>query len=145
MLKPVVQEDVTGFAIASVAALAGVSYRKANAVAKLLGIDVTDETLWSDTVHVRTLLAHYHIKAVPSKMPFRSWESLPDLALLSTKWHVYKGRPLWHWVVFVRRNGISQVLDSKRSLRHHRRTDFGRIKPKWAFHVVNSLQSTPTH
>jgi len=39
--------------------------------------------------------------------------------------------------VFVREGGEASVLDSKRSLRHHRRTDFGRMRPKWYIPVAS--------
>ena len=130
-MKPVVQLERTGCGIASVAAIAGLSYPKAKAIANSLGIFAQDESLWSKTSHVRKLLKHLGIKSEPREIPFRSWEALPDLALLSIKWHLEKGRPYWHWVVFVRDNGRSCVLDSKKGLQTNRRTDFGRMKPKW--------------
>ena len=135
MIKPVIQEETTGCAIASVAAIAGVSYRNAKAAARRLGIEAADDRLWSDTAHVRKLLAHFKIASASTKVPFRSWTALPDLALLATKWHVHQGRAFWHWVVFVRIKGSPQVLDSKRRLRRHRRTDFGRMRPKWYLRV----------
>jgi ABC-type bacteriocin/lantibiotic exporter with double-glycine peptidase domain len=130
-MKPVVQLERTGCGIASVAAIAGLSYPKTKSIANSLGIYAHDERLWSKTVHVRKLLKHLGIKSGPREIPFRSWESLPDLALLSIKWHLEKRRPYWHWVVFVRENGRPCVLDPKKSLRSNRRTDFGRMKPKW--------------
>ena len=130
-MKPVVQLERSGCGIASVAAIADVSYPKVKKIANALGIFAQDENLWSETSHVRKLLGHFNIKSGPRELPFRSWVALPDLALLSIKWHLEKGRPHWHWVVFVRDRGQSYVLDSKQSLRSHRRTDLGRIKPKW--------------
>jgi len=130
-LKPVVQLEPTGCGIASVAAIAGLSYARAKAIAGTLGISAQDERLWSETASVRKLLQHLGVKAGTAECPFRSWESLPDLALLSIKWHLEGGRPFWHWVVFVRDEGGARVLDPKNSLRRHARTDFGRIKPKW--------------
>jgi hypothetical protein len=130
-MKPVVQLERTGCGIASVAAIAGLSYPKVKTIANALGIFAQDESLWSETSHVRKLLGHFDIKTDPRELPFRSWAALPDLALLSIKWHLAKGRPHWHWVVFVRKRGQPCVLDSKQSLRSHCRTDFGRIKPKW--------------
>jgi len=130
-MKPVVQLERTGCGIASVAAIAGLSYPKAKAIANSLGIYAHDERLWSKTAHVRKLLKHLGIKSGSREILFRSWEALPDLALLSIKWHLEKGRPYWHWVVFVRDNGRSCVLDPKKSLQTNRRTDFGRMKPKW--------------
>jgi ABC-type bacteriocin/lantibiotic exporter with double-glycine peptidase domain len=130
-MKPVIQLERTGCGIASVATIAGLSYARAKSVANALGISAQDESLWSDTSHLRKLLGHFGIKTSRREVLFRSWERLPDLALLSIKWHLEKGRPHWHWVVFVRDRGRSCVLDSKRGLRTHCRTDFGRMRPKW--------------
>ncbi|MFZ3066218.1 MAG: hypothetical protein WA277_13150 [Nitrospirota bacterium] len=130
-MKPVVQLERTGCGIASVAVIVGLSYQKAKAIANSLGIFAQDKNLWSKTSHVRKLLRHFGIKTGSCQIPFRSWEALPDLALLSIKWHLENGRPYWHWVVFVREGGQSYVLDSKKSLRANLRTDFGRMKPKW--------------
>lgn len=130
-LAPVIQEDVTGCGIASVATLAGVSYREARAAASRLGIDVADPSLWSGTVRVRALMKHYRLRASRAERPFRNWDGLPDLALLATKWHLERGVPFWHWCVFWRGPAGPVVLDPKRALRNNRRTDFGRIRPRW--------------
>lgn len=135
-MKPVIQLERTGCGIASVAAVAGLSYSKTKAIANALGISAQDERLWSETRHIRKLLAHFCIEAGPRELPFESWAALPDLALLSIKWHLEKGQPYWHWVVFVRESGQSYVLDSRKGLRSHRRTDFGRVKPKWYIPVM---------
>ncbi len=142
MIKPVVQLEPTGCGIASVTAIAGLSYAQAKAIAASLDISAQDERLWSETAHVRKLLQHLGVKAGPSEHPFRSWESLPDLAILSIKWHLEKGRPFWHWVVFVRDDRGARVLDPKKGLRRHVRTDFGRIKPKWFIPIVDAPQCT---
>jgi hypothetical protein len=136
-MKPVVQLERTGCGIASAAVIAGLSYPKTKAIANALGIFAQDRNLWSKTSHVRKLLAHLDIKTGPREVPFRSWAGLPDLALLSIKWHLEKGRPYWHWVVFVRENGRSYVLDSNKGLRSHCRTDFARMKPKWYIPIAS--------
>ena len=130
-MKPVVQEDRTGCAFASLAALAGVSYARIKQEASALGIRVSDPKLWGETRHVRRLLAHLGIDAGKTEQPFLSWEKLPDCALLAIKWHEDKNGPAWHWVVFVRDASGAYVLDPKKALRANRRTDFGRMKPKW--------------
>lgn len=140
MIRPVVQLEPTGCGIATAAAIAGLSYASAKTIAGSLGISAQDERLWSGTAYVRKLLEHLGVKTGRSELPFRSWETLPDLALLSTKWHLEKGRPFWHWVVFVRDASGARVLDPKKSLRRHIRTDFGRIKPKWFIPVVDAHQ-----
>jgi len=130
-MRPVVQLERTGCGIASMAVLAGVSYAQAKRVANRLGIFADDPRMWSETGHVRRLLKEYGFRPAHTEVPFTSWEGLPDLALLAIKWHEDKGRVFWHWVVFWRGSRRPVVLDSKRALRRHVRTDFGRMKPKW--------------
>jgi len=137
-MKPVVQLERTGCGIASVAAIAGLSYPKTKSIANSMGIHAEDQTLWSDTAHVRRLLRHFGFAASPRELPFRSWTTLPDLALLSIKWHREQGRAYWHWVVFVREGCEATVLDSKKGLRKNRRTDFGRMQPKWFIPVTKA-------
>lgn len=132
---PVVQEELTGCGIASAAAIAGLSYKQAKDVANQMGIFADDSQLWSDPQHVRNLLSKFGIKAGKDELPFQSWSSLPDCALLATKWHLEAGKPYWHWAVFVRSDNNQYVLDSKKSLKNNKRTDFGRIKPKWYIEV----------
>ncbi len=130
-MKLVIQEEKTGCAIASTALLAGVSYEKAKEVANSIGIFAEDSVLWSETTYVRKLLSQFEIKTDEKETPFTDWEGLPNYALLSIKWHLEKGKPYWHWVVFVRGNGIPAVYDSSSRLKNNIRTDFGRINPKW--------------
>lgn len=130
-MKAVVQEDLTGCGIACVATLANVSYQQVKSVAMALGMTVRDSRLWSDTTFVRILLDHYGIQAMPGESPFRSWDTLPPLALLATKWHQKGNQAYWHWVIYWKRPDGPVVYDPKYTLRHHVRTDFGRIKPRW--------------
>ena len=134
-MRPVIQAEVTGCGIASVAAIAGVSYARAKKIANRFGIYAEDEKLWSETTHVRRLLNQYGFRVKTGELPFRSWHSLPNLALLAIKWHVERNKPFWHWVVFIRDASGACVLDSKKNLTRHRRTDFGRMKPKWYIEV----------
>lgn len=134
-MNPVIQEEITGCAIASSAAIAGVSYLEAKEVANNIGIYASNPALWSETQYIRQLLKEFGIEADDQESPFTSWESLPNIALLSTKWHLEKNKPYWHWVVFVREENEAYVLDSKKSLKTNKRTDFGRIKPKWFIEV----------
>jgi ABC-type bacteriocin/lantibiotic exporter with double-glycine peptidase domain len=139
-MKPIVQEDRTGCGLASVATVAGVSYKQAKKVAGQLGIDVQDPQLWSDTKYVRTLLTHYGLSTSPHTTPFTSWETLPSLALLAIKWHKRNNCAFWHWVIFWRGSEGPVVLDPKQSLKKNIRTDFGRMKPKW-FIALGSKRS----
>jgi ABC-type bacteriocin/lantibiotic exporter with double-glycine peptidase domain len=134
-MKPVIQQEQTGCAIASSAAIAGISYTKAKLLANSLGIYAEDSILWSSTQPVRAILKKLGIKTGASETPFKNWQYLPDCALLAVKWHKERGKAYWHWVVFVRENGNETVLDSKKSLTNNIRTDFGRMKPKWFIKV----------
>ena len=139
-MKPVVQEEPTGCGIASAAAIAGLSYGQAKRIAASLGIHAADEALWSNPDHVRRLLRHLGFRTSREEIPFRSWDAHPDLALLATKWHLEHGKPYWHWAVFVRDASGRYVLDSKKALARHRRTDFGRIRPKWFMGVFRQVR-----
>jgi hypothetical protein len=143
-MKPVIQLERTGCGIASVAALAGVGYRAAQRSARRCGIMASDDRLWSDTAHVRRLLEEYGLRASLTTTRFVSWSALPARALLAIKWHHQRGRPSWHWVVFVREQGCAYVFDSARALKRHVRTDFGRMKPKW-YLAVNKTTSRREH
>jgi len=136
VMKSVVQEEATGCGIASVATLAGLTYQKTKTIAHQLGINVKDPRLWSDTTHLRKLLTHFQIQASNKEIPFTSWKTLPPLALLAIKWHRKGTKASWHWVVYWRGFRGPVVLDPKKALRTHTRTDFGRIKPKWFISII---------
>jgi len=134
-MKAVVQEEKTGCGIASSAVIAGISYNEAKKIANGMGIYAEDQSLWSDTQYVRSLLAALGFRTDKEEIPFKNWASLPDCALISIKWQLESGKPFWHWAVFVREDNKQYVLDSKKSLKSNVRTDFGRMKPKWYIKV----------
>ena len=140
MIRPVVQEERTGCGIAAAAALAGVSYARAKAVAAWAAARwpaIPPKTkLWSETASVRRLLTQFGLRPSRATKPFRSWTGLPDCALLAIKWHLEQGRPFWHWVLFVRENDRSYVVDSNPTLKDSLRTDFGRMRPVWFLTVT---------
>ena len=127
----ILQEEETGCGIASVANIVGHPYAEVKSKANSMGIFATDDTLYSDTGYVRRLLKEYGVHSSASETPFRSWAELPDIALLSIKYHYENKRPLWHWVVFKREKGVAVVLDSATYLNKNERTDFHAIHPKW--------------
>lgn len=136
-MKPVIQEESTGCAIACAAAIAGLTYREARRIANDLGIVAQDAALWSETSYIRRLLGALGVGTGTAEIPFEQWGKLPDCALLSIKWHEISGRPFWHWVVFARDGNESYVLDSNQALKNNIRTDFGRMHPKWYIEVDN--------
>lgn len=134
-MNPVVQKEMTGCGIACVATLARVPYGKVKTVATEMGIATHDSKLWSDTNYVRKLCAQFNIKLSKTQSPFLGWDTLPNRAFLAIKWHIEDGAPFWHWAVFNREKKGSYVLDPKKGLKTNKRTDFGKIKPKWFIEV----------
>jgi len=137
MLKPIVQEEVTGCGIASVANIAGKTYQDMKAIANDMGIYADDKSLWSDTRYVRKLLSYEGFKTSDNEIAFESWDKLPDLALLAIKHHTDNCINFWHWVVFKRVEGQSLVLDSASYLPSNIRIDFEAMHPKWYIEVNN--------
>lgn len=138
MLKSVIQEETTGCGIASVANILGKTYAEMKRVANAMGIHADDKSLWSDTRYVRTMLSHAGVETSADEIPFESWSTLPDLALLSIKHHQEDGKNFWHWVVFKRVDGEDFVLDSASYLPSNIRSDFTEMQPKWFIEVRNA-------
>lgn len=144
-MQPVIQEETTGCGIASVANILGKTYSQMKLIANEMSIYATDKSLWSDTQYVRHMLDAHGVGTSEEEHPFSSWDSLPDLALLSIKHHQENGKNFWHWVVFTRLNGKAVVLDSASFLPENVRTDFDAMQPKWFIEVKkhnNSMRPT---
>lgn len=136
MLKVTIQEEATGCGIAAVANILGKCYSEMKAIANGMGIYASDKSLWSDTQYVRRLLSSSGVTCSDVEIPFESWNALPDLALLSIKYHQEDGKNFWHWVVFRRVDGAPYVLDSASYLPSNLRQDFDAMQPKWFIEVV---------
>ena len=136
-MNPVIQEEQYGCGIGATANILGKTYSEMKEIANAMGIFAGDELLWSDTEYVRNMLAGFGIKTSDSTTQFKSWNELPNLALLAIKHHKKNGKNFWHWVVFKRLKDKAHVLDSAFHLKSNLRTDFNRMKPKW-FIEVNS-------
>ncbi|MGV7221922.1 MAG: cysteine peptidase family C39 domain-containing protein [Nitrospinales bacterium] len=136
-MKPIVQIENTGCGLACAAMLAGISYSKVKIIAYELGITASDPGLWSDSTHIRKLCSQLNIKVSNQETPFKDWKHLPDCALLAIKWHKIKDIAFWHWTVFIRDQGEEYVLDPSPNLKNNRRTDFGRIKPRWFIKILS--------
>ena len=137
MLRSVIQEETTGCGIASVANILGKTYPEMKAIANSMGIYADDKSLWSSTRYVREMLLSAGVETSPGEIPFESWDTLPDLALLSIKHHQEAGKNFWHWVVFKRVEGEGYVLDSASYLPNNVRTDFEAMQPKWFIDVLS--------
>lgn len=144
LIQTVVQQHESGCGLACVAMLTGNSYAAVRQRAAQLGIVATDERLWSQTDYVRRLLADYGVSLDSAERPFACWEHLPDLALLAIKYRLVEGQPLWHWVVFCRRNGQPLVLDPAAYLSSNERSDFDAMTPQWFIPVVSARAGSAT-
>lgn len=138
IVNVVIQEEKTGCGIASVANIIGFPYVDVKVKANSIGIFSEDKTLYSDTGYVRKLLTEYDVKTSTKELEFTSWDKLPDLALLSIKYHEEDGVPFWHWVVFKRIDGRPVVLDSAAYLNENMRFDFDVMDPKWYIEVTKT-------
>lgn len=136
-MRPVIQKDKTGCAIAASAVLANTTYDNAKRIANDIGVFASDSSLWSSTEPVRRILKNFNIHCAVGEQAFTSWSDLPDRALLSIKWHLEENKPFWHWVVFIRDSEGMCVFDSNARLKQNRRTDFARMKPKWYIEIIN--------
>lgn len=139
MQTPVIQEETTGCGIAAVANILGKTYSEMKAIANGLGIYADDTALWSDTQYIRTLLSNAGVSTSDEEIPFSTWDTLPDTALLAIKHHQEEGKDFWHWVVFKRRDGEVVVLDSAAYLDSNIRTDFAEMTPKWFIEVSSAI------
>lgn len=137
-MQVVIQEEETGCGIAAVANILGKTYPQMKCIANGMGIYADDKSLWSDTDYVRKLLLDTGVEVSKHETPFKSWDSLPDTALLAIKYHVDNGVNYWHWVVFKRRDNQAVVLDSASYLTSNVRTDFDAMQPKWFIEVKDN-------
>ena len=96
-MKPVIQEERTGCGIAAVANILGKTYAQMKTIANTMGIYAEDTSLWSDTQYVRRMLASAGVATSAEEKPFSTWDALPDLALLSIKYHREGDKDFWHW------------------------------------------------
>jgi len=134
-MEAVIQEEKTGCAIASSAAISGMSYQEAKSIANSIGIYASDSSLWSESIHICNILKKIGIETECKEISFTKWSDLPSCALLATKWHIENNKPYWHWAVFVRDGKSEYVLDSNASLEQNKITNLSQIKPKWYIKV----------
>ncbi len=93
MLDLVLQEETTGCGFACVAMVAGKSYEEVKDIANQQGMFSTDETLFTTTKYVRKLLDDLGVALGEQEIKFTGWDSLPNVALLATKFRVEDGKP----------------------------------------------------
>lgn len=141
-MKAVLQEDLTGCGIACVANLANVSYQQVKSVAVTWGM--TSAICVSGPIRPSFKYCWTIMESIPAgRISFRSWQPLPPLALLSTKWYRKNNQAFWQWVIYWKNPAGPVMLDSKFTLRKQVRTDLGRIKPRGLGTVHDRIWGMP--
>ncbi len=135
-MKAITQKHPEGCALASAAMLTGRSYDEIASLAAPLGIRAGDKALYTSTEPLRRLLDRLGIPVASTERPFMGWDSLPDRALLATKWHVEETLAMWHWVVFHRDESGEAILDPAPDRDDPIRRDLSGIHPKWYIEVL---------
>jgi len=103
-----------------------------------MGIYAVDKSLWSKTKYVRKMLSASGFHTSKDEVAFKSWQLMPDLALLSIKHYQKSEKNFWYWVEFKRVGSNAVVLGSESYLKSNVRTDFDGVQPKWFIEVKNS-------
>ena len=80
-MKPVLQKEKTGCAIASAAALSGLSYSQAKRIANQIGIFAEDKKLWSETTYIIKLLTQLKIKTAKNRATLRDLGAVCPIGL----------------------------------------------------------------
>jgi len=63
---------------------------------------IQEETTGCGIASVANIVDQSYAEVKAKANAFKSWEALPDIALLSIKYHEKNGLLFWHWVVFKR-------------------------------------------
>lgn len=128
-MKRIKQEHYSGCGLACVAMIVGKKYSTIRKTAHDLLNMADDHDLYTNSTHLIQLLSHFEIETSQKKIPFTSWEKLPEKAIVAINHN--KESDIWHWVVFQKNQHGTWVLDPKPTIKSDRRTDFNRMKPKW--------------
>jgi hypothetical protein len=127
-LRRVVQLDGTGCGLACVAMLARRSYsdirRSFSRVFPKKELNLG--RYWTDAADLRKLLVRFRIE-LGREVRVRTWNKVPDFALVAVHWKRSKGT--WHWVLFVRDQHGGFILDPRKSVVAARRRDLHKIRP----------------
>lgn len=135
-MRRVKQGDPTGCGLACIAMITNNDYNKVRALAvRELGFDDSG-TFYTNTKHLRDLANNFQIELGKKRRQFKSFERLPDTAILAIN---YKEElDTWHWVVYHRTSTDQFVYDPKKNIKTNKRRDFGRIKARWFLPVINA-------
>lgn len=129
------QHDATDCGLACVAMLAKVSVDDVKRKARDLFNWADENDFSTEGPELRKLLNFYKIQTAKRLVPFNGWDKLPSLCILAINYHEMD--ETWHWVIFERKDGEKSVTDPNSYVKANKRTDFGRMKPKWYLKIYN--------
>jgi len=127
-MRRIRQRDPTGCGLACIAMIAGTNYEKVRDIAVELGWDETGD-FYTGNRDLRDLGKYFGIEIGKIRRPFKSFDALPEAAILAINYK--KQSDTWHWVVYRRTRNGEFVYDPNQSIKTNKRKDFGRIKVKW--------------
>lgn len=133
-IRRVKQDDRTGCGIACIAIITGESYERIRSLAINELRFSEDGPFYTQVSHLKILASKFGIELPQRIRKFKNWESLPDVAIVAINY--CKESHTWHWVVYRREKDSQYVIDPKKSVKSNKRTDFGRMKPKWFLPVI---------
>lgn len=102
---------------------------------KQLGFDDSG-TFYTGTKHLKDLGKNFNIELGKKRRQFKSFQELPDMAILAINYKEYSDT--WHWVVYRRTSNDEFVFDPKKNIKTNKRRDFGRINARWFLPVTNT-------
>lgn len=137
-IKRIKQGDRTGCGIACIAMLAERRYEEIRKIAVSDPGFERQGDFYTRARNLRKLGESVGVVIQAERpMKFKCWDGLPDKAIIAI--NPKNNCQTWHWVVFVRENGLDFVLDPKPSVKSDHRTDFGRMKPVAFLPVQNGI------
>ena len=120
------QIDSTGCGIACIAMLANLDYEEVKGYAvNRMGLGKGGD-FYADTRHLRELGHMCNLEVGKKKRPFKSFEALPNTAILAINYNAEDNK--WHWVVYHRTEYDEYVLDPRAEIKSDKRRDFGRLQ-----------------
>lgn len=139
-MKRIIQKDRSGCGIACVAMITNKTYESVRDVAIEKGFRRKEhirmvkkqggkEPLFTSTNDLRKLAEYFGVVInCKKRKKFKSWEDLPNTAIMAVKWN--KKKDLWHWVVFKRlKNGKQYIVDPRKLASKVKYTRLSKFKP----------------
>ena len=118
--------------------IAGRGYPEIKNLALKMGYG-KEGTFHTDASDLRKLASCAGVTFAARKQRFTCWENIRHTSVVAINYKKGEENQYWHWVVFMRENSHSYVLDPNPSVKTERSIDFGRMgrNAKWYLPVVS--------